>query len=298
MLVRICILITVLALPGSCFASSVAYSKVKVGRTVAHVVTIDLNDPEVKVTVALARGGPGRQETFKSIVGRTRPAAAITGTFFDTKSLMPTGDIAVHGTVVHSGVIGSAVWIGPDNKARIIGLKEGRKAGWKGCETVLCAGPRLVKDGRIQIMLRPEGFRASLSTPARRTGVGITRTGKLLLVAVNRRASLHDIARVLLNQGACDALCLDGGSSTALYQCGAYVAMPQRCLTNCLVVYTKSSSYLAAKTELAPARYFAKLPAKPANEFAITYLVPRFLTFNPLVHPAPWQSPAVIGTRR
>ena len=138
-----------LALPVSCLASSVAYSKVKVGRTVAHVVTIDLNDPEVKVSVALARGGAGRQEAFKSIVRRTRPTAAMTGTFFDTRTLMPTGDIAVSGTVVHSGVIGSALCIDSDNKASIIGLKDGRSRAWKGWETVLCAGPRLIEDGTM-----------------------------------------------------------------------------------------------------------------------------------------------------
>jgi len=290
---RICILIAVLALPVSCLASSVAHSKVKVGRTVAHVVTIDLNDPEVKVSVALARGGAGRQEAFKSIVGRTRPTAAMTGTFFDTRTLMPTGDIAVSGTVVHSGVIGSALCIDSDNKASIIGFKDGRSRAWKGWETVLCAGPRLVKNGRVRIVLRREGFRASLSTPARRTGVGITRSGKLLLVVINRPASLRDIARVFVSRGAVDALCLDGGSSTALYESGSFRAMPMRRLTNCLVVYSKNSSYLAARNELAPAKCFAKLPQRSTSEFAITNLLPRLLTLGSLARPAP-QSPAVV----
>jgi hypothetical protein len=294
---RICILITVLVLPVSCCASSVAYSKVKVGRTVARVVTADLNNPEVKVTVALARGGAGRQETFKSIVRRTKPTAAVTGTFFDTRTLMPTGDIAVFGTVIHSGVIGSALCIGPDNKASIISLKAGRDRAWKNYETVLCAGPRLIDHGRIAIALGPEGFRASLSTPARRTGVGITRAGKLLLVAIDRRTSLHDMARVLMRAGACDALCLDGGSSAALYHSGAFRVAPLRALTNCLLVYSRHDAYRAAKNELAPAGCFAKAADRPADGYPRTEPRLRLLTFSALIRPA-FELPAAIGPRR
>ena len=84
-------------------ASSVSYEVVKSGRIAAHVVTVSLADPETRVTVALARGGVGKGESFKSIVKRSRPVAAITGTFYDTKTMIPTGDIAVFGTVVHTG---------------------------------------------------------------------------------------------------------------------------------------------------------------------------------------------------
>ncbi|MCL5104069.1 MAG: phosphodiester glycosidase family protein [Armatimonadetes bacterium] len=250
-----------LMLAGACSASSIAYSKVKVGRTVAHVVTADLTNREVRVSVELARGGAGRQEPFKSMIGRARPAAAITGTFFDTRTLIPTGDIAVFGTVVHFGCIGSALCIDSNNVPTMVPLRAGRQCRWMGYETVLCAGPTLISQGRTAIALKREGFRRSLCAPARRTAVGITRSGKLLIVAVNRRASLHEVARLMLKLNAKDAVCLDGGSSTAFYYQGRYFATPGRRLTNCLVVYSSTSNYNAAKTALAPASCFAAAPS-------------------------------------
>jgi exopolysaccharide biosynthesis protein len=238
-------------------ASSIAYTKVKVGSTVAHTVTVDLANPEVRVSVALAAGGSGKAEAFKSIIKRTRPNAAVTGTFFDTRTLIPTGDIALFGTIVHYGSIGRAVCIDSNNKAAIIPLHSGRLCRWNGYETVLCAGPTLLSGGKIGLALKHEGFRRSLMYGSRRTAVGITKSGKLLLVAVNRRASLYSIAKLMIKLNVVDAVSLDGGSSTAFYYNGRYFAMPGRSLTNCLVVYSSSQSYNRAKAALAPARLFA-----------------------------------------
>lgn len=251
--------ISLLVLVGACQASSVEYTRIKTGRLTSHVISIDLNNPETRVTVALAKGGAGRHEPFKAMVRRIKPAAAITGTFFDTKTLLPTGDIAVYGTLVHVGVIGSALCIDRDNKACIVSLKEGRRQGWMDYETVVCAGPRLVKNGSISINLKKEGFRSGLTAPTRRTAVGITGKGKILLLAINRKASLHDTARALLAAGAKDALCLDGGSSTGFYCNGSFLAVPQRLLTNLIVVYKGQEQYQAAKCDIAPAKYFAEL---------------------------------------
>jgi hypothetical protein len=258
------VLVLCLALTELSWASSVEYAKIKTGRYSAHTVTVNLNDPEVRVTVALARGGAGQSESFESIMNRVRPAAAITGTFFDTKTLLPTGDIAMFGTLVHSGCIGSALCIDLSNKASIVPLHEGRQNKWSGYETVLCAGPMLVSNGKVSIALKHEGFRGSLCAPARRTAVGITRSGKLLIVAINRQTSLSAIAKVMVKLNTVDALCLDGGSSTGFYYQGRFMAVPTRALTNCLAVYSKSQAYQAAKAELAPVKLFAKADTKPA----------------------------------
>ncbi len=249
----------------SCFASSVGYQRVTHGRLAAHAVTVNLADPTVKVTVGLAAGGAGRCETFRRMINRTRPAAAITGTFFDTKTLIPTGDILLRGTLVHKGVIGSALCIDANNKAAVVPLKEGRRTKWAGYETVLCAGPTLVSGGKVAIGLKHEGFRRSLMTSTRRTAVGITKSGKLVLICVNRRASLYQVAKLMIAKlGVQQALCLDGGSSTAFYYQGSYLACPQRTLTNCLMVYSTEAAYARAKTALAPSRYFAKADPQPS----------------------------------
>jgi hypothetical protein len=260
-------LILAIALFNVSWASSIEYGKVKIGKIVAHTVTVNLHDDNVRVTVALARGGTGSSESFKSIIGRAKPAVAITGTFFDTKTLVPTGDIALFGTIVHSGCVGSALCIDPDNRACIVPLSEGRQSKWTGYETVLCAGPRLVSNGKVSIALKHEGFRDSLLAPARRTAVGITESGKLLIVAINRDTSLAAIAKVMVALNTMDAVCLDGGSSTGFYYQGNFLAVPSRQLTNCLVVYSSTERYQSAKADLAPSRYFAGTQPEPIAHF-------------------------------
>ena len=237
--------------------TSIAYVKVVSGSTVAHTITVDLNNPNIKVSVALAKGGTGNSELFKSIVNRTHPAAAITGTFFDTKTLMPTGDIALFSTLVHSGCIGSALCIDARNRAAIVPLRKGRKNRWKGYETVMCAGPTLVSGGKVAIAVKHEGFRGSLYKSSRRTAVGITKAGKLLLAAFSRNTSLYDVAKLMVKLNVVDAVSLDGGSSAALYHYGRYFVMPGRRLTNCLVIYATTSDYQRARTALLPVELIA-----------------------------------------
>ena len=247
----------------SALASSVAYSRVKARGIAAHVVTVNLADAETRVSVALASGGMGKSESFKSMVRRAHPRAAITGTFFDTHTLIPTGDIAVFGNVVHTGCIGAALCIDAHNKASVVSLSAGRKQNWAGYETVLCCGPVLVSRGKASVCLSRDGFGRSLRAPATRTAVGITRAGKLLLVAVNRKTSLGRVAKVMLSLGAVDALSLDGGSSTGFYSDGRYLANPHRKLTNLLVVYSKSSDYERAKGALVPVSLLPRVAIKP-----------------------------------
>lgn len=269
-------------------ASSVVYERVKKGRTYAHLVTVNLTDTRTRVTVALARGGLGRGESFKSMVRRTRPAAAITGTFFDTRTLLPTGDIGVFGKIVHTGCIGSALCIDSRNKATVVPIAVGRKSGWAGYETVLCCGPALVSKGSAAICVRYQGFGGSLKAPATRTAVGITRSGKLLLVAVNRKTTLRGVARLMLALGARDALLLDGGSSTGFYANNGYAANPVRKLTNLLVVYSKSNDYARAKVALVPASLMPKAAAKPHVSMlsAITAAVATPASDAAILHPA------------
>lgn len=249
----------------STLASSVAYSRVNACGIAAHVATVNLADGDIRVSVALAGGGPGKGESFKSIVTRSNPCAAITGTFFDTRTLIPTGDIVVFGQVVHTGCVGSALCIDVHNRASIVPLSSGRKQNWAGYETVLCCGPSLVSRGKMSVCLSREGFGRSLCAPATRTAVGITRAGKLLLVAVNRKTTLSTVARLLLSLGAVDALSLDGGSSTGFYADGHFHANPPRKLTNLLVVYAKSSDCERARSALVPAPWLPKAAINPLS---------------------------------
>lgn len=240
----------------SCFAQAgqdVVYSRAYWGGIPAHVVTVNLNSPDVKVTAALAQNGAGTSESFSSMLNRLQPAAAITGTFFCTRSLLPTGDIVIEGTPVYTGCVGKAMCITPLNTVEFVPYIKGHRAGWDGFETVLSAGPTLVQNGAVCLFPRDEGF----SDPAlfgrkMRTAVGVTADNQLLLVAVQKPIYMKELAKIMLHLGAVNAVDLDGGSSTALYYDGKQIARPGRRLTNLLVVYENQNDYYMHRQALAP----------------------------------------------
>jgi exopolysaccharide biosynthesis protein len=107
---------------------------------------------------------------------------------------------------------------------------------------VINGGPRLLRDGRAQISAEAEGFDhpgdpgffyafALRRNP--RTIAGVTRDGRLLLVAVDGRApgysaglSFAEEAAVMRALGADDAVNLDGGGSTTMTIRGTVVTRP------------------------------------------------------------------------
>jgi exopolysaccharide biosynthesis protein len=252
-----------LSLVATCWASprSVNYSKVKVAGTPTHVVTVNLNDPEVRVSVAMARSAGGA-ETFRSVLRRTRPAAAITGTYFATDSFWPVGDIVVDGQWLNHGLVGTALAITADNHAEFIETRHHPDRDWSAYTTVLCGGPRLLTDGKVTVGPRWEGFRdRSLLALRPRTAVGLTKWGKLLMVAVTKPIHLTRLAGIMRRLGAWDAINLDGGSSTAMFYRGALFSRPARSLTNLLVVYDTREAFARKRPGLAPGRLAAATPA-------------------------------------
>lgn len=97
----------------------------------------------------------------------------------------------------------------------------------------LAAGPRLVAAGEVRVSLEEEGFFGSYLREAHpRTAAGITADGALILMVVDGRqgdsrgATLDELAGLLLQVGAVDALNLDGGGSSALVVNGTLVNRP------------------------------------------------------------------------
>ena len=87
-------------------------------------------------------------------------------------------------------------------------------------ETVLCCGPLLINDGKMEEMLTTDFH----MKPHPRTAIGITKDGRLLLVTVDGRFKDKAIgmSTTLLQEymhilGAYEALNLDGGGSTAMW---------------------------------------------------------------------------------
>lgn len=224
--------------------SSVVYEKKVILGIPVNVITVNLNDPEVCVTAAIAKGGIGTSERFKSLINRVHPAAAITGTFFDTRSLVPVGDIVVAGQQVHQGMVGTGVAFSGSNRIDFVPLKTGRREDWASYEMVLCAGPWLVKDGVRTVRPWAEGFRdRSLYALRPRAAIGLTKHNKLLLITIEKPVHYTHVSKVMKALGAVNALGMDGGSSTALSIRGRIISKPSRRLTNVLLVYDKPHAY-------------------------------------------------------
>ena len=84
-------------------------------------------------------------------------------------------------------------------------------------EAIACFGSTLVKDGKVCIN-RTESY---YTDRASRTAVGITKTGKVVLMVLDGRqepfscgGSMQEIAQIMLEAGCVEAVNLDGGGST------------------------------------------------------------------------------------
>lgn len=234
-------------------APAVAYRKVVAAGVPLHIVQVDLRRRNVHVGIATARNGVGFYDTWSGIIDRTRPTAAITGTYFGIESAIPVGSIVVGGRVVHRGLVGTAFTFTRAGKAQLVACRPGTDYDWSAYETVLRAGPRLLSDGKRTLAPHAEGFRdPAIFARKKRTAVAITRHGKLLFVAVQKPVLLRTLAEALRSLGVTDAMCLDGGSSTGLYYRGKSHVVPNRSLTNLLVVYDTTANYRQHAALLAP----------------------------------------------
>lgn len=234
-------------------AGSVVYTKTWIRGVVAHVVTADLNDPNVKVSPAVAKYGIGHSEVFGSMLSRLQPAAAITGTYFCVRSLIPVGDIVIDGQQVNSGCVGTPVCFTSDNLCMIDAPRSSAQQGSSLYQAIVCTGPRLVSHGDVYLDPPSEGFRdRSIYRQASRAAIGVTKNNKLLLVTVNRAVYLRKLAYIMKELGAANAVNLDGGSSTALYCNGRVLSHPARRLTNLIVIYDSPAKYAQVRPILAP----------------------------------------------
>lgn len=234
-------------------AVNVTFAKVKVAGVPVNVVTANLNSPDVYVTPALARRGVGTCESFRSMIRRTRPAAAINGTFFCTRTLKPTGDIVIDGRLLWKGYLGTAVAVDYSGGVHFVPTHNTRYYKWYDYDQVLAAGPTLVLGGKTIVMPKTEGFRSGVHFNKRaRAAVGLTWNNKLVFVTTKKNIYYRQLAKVMKYLKCRDAAVLDGGSSIGLYCKGKLIANPGRGMTNCLLVYDDLNAYERYRGALCP----------------------------------------------
>lgn len=99
---------------------------------------------------------------------------------------------------------------------------------------IIGAGPLLVQNGQMVLDAKSEQFGdAFIQEMATRSAIGQKTDGTLLLVTVHNRidgkgATLAEMAEIMNQLGAINALNLDGGSSTTLYLGGQILDRPPR----------------------------------------------------------------------
>lgn len=215
-----------------------------------YVITVDLNDPGVRVDIGLPERGIHYSETFGSIVRRHAPLAAVTGTYFDMRTLLPTGTIVIDGKTVHQSHIGTAVCFTGDNKVTFVAANRGEPCDMSKAESGLRTGPRLLALGQYALNARREGYRHPGLFGARtRMALGVTPSNRLLLVSVRTPVTFSRLASIMKSLGAVDAVCLDGGTSSAMYFRGQILRRPGRMLTNVIEVRQRPVPVTVAKQD-------------------------------------------------
>ncbi len=100
-------------------------------------------------------------------------------------------------------------------------------------EDAISGVPQLIKNGKIEITWEEEkSSKSFVETKHPRTAVAKLKDGKFLMVTVDGRSEasggigLEDLAKILLELGATDAMNLDGGGSSTMFLDGKVVNHP------------------------------------------------------------------------
>jgi exopolysaccharide biosynthesis protein len=114
--------------------------------------------------------------------------------------------------------------------------------------------PQLIRNGKIDITWQQEKTsKAFVETHHPRTAAALLKDGKFLMITVDGRSeesggiSLPDLANVLLEMGATDAMNLDGGGSTTMFLNGKVVNKPsnkegERAVSDAILVFPRKKN--------------------------------------------------------
>lgn len=210
----------------------------------AQMVTISLMHPKIKLDVVLAGDTTGKVENLSSIAKRSKATVAINGTFFDayTKDSYkaPYGYIVSKGELRMKASGDKRTIFTYDNNLLadlIPGADFNEYFNQGSIQGALQAGPRLLVDGKVSLDVKAEGFKDPkiLTGGGARSALGLTRDHKLILLTTSG-ATIPQLAEMMKQAGAYQAMNLDGGASSGLYYNGKYLTTPGRQISNALVV--------------------------------------------------------------
>ncbi|MCY1702509.1 LysM peptidoglycan-binding domain-containing protein [Deinococcus sp. SL84] len=180
-----------------------------------RMVRVDLRWPGVLVSPVMPQSGRGAR--VSTLARQSGADAVINGSYFHPQTYAPAGDLVRSGQLLSWGRIPAALAITPDNRAVITGGtgSPGPKA-WRGMETVIATGPRILVGGQIRRTYGTAFRDPAVFGRAARSAVGLSGNRDLFLVSTQARLTPSEMAKVMRQLGAQNALLLDGGSSAGL----------------------------------------------------------------------------------
>jgi exopolysaccharide biosynthesis protein len=182
------------------------------------------------------------RETFASMVRRTKPLAAINGTYFDPRSGRPVGGLVRNGKIVFDGLGHSSIVV------RTSGAVEIKKdpcfdslahQEWdQSIRLAVGTGPLLLCSGKVERNMRDEGYGdPGVFGKSQRSAFGLTGAGKPVLISVASSISLKTLAAIMLDLGLREGVNLDGGGSCSLYYGYKYLRLSNRPIPQMLAVF-------------------------------------------------------------
>ncbi|HEY9633679.1 MAG TPA: phosphodiester glycosidase family protein [Coleofasciculaceae cyanobacterium] len=233
-------------------------------KTVAGVsfyqTTIDFADPETFITIGLANNATqansvtvnNGDEPFEKLVARHQAAVVANGTFFSKDAQK-----RVMGNMVAAGQFlnysrwenyGTTLGIRAGNQLEMITARVEGKPEWNQHWFSLTCGPRLIKQGKIWLSPKTEGFAdPHVLNVGGRTAIGFpANRQQLFLITFLAGLSLQQEAEIMKAIGCVEAMNLDGGASEALAHKGEILVPAGRNLTNVIVVYDRNHPAPAA----------------------------------------------------
>jgi hypothetical protein len=217
-------------------AKPIRYESFKDGKIYYHAVIADMSKNKV---TAEAYYSPSLNNVWK-LVGDRQPAAAITGTFFAFENQQPVADVVVDGRLVAEGQRGSALGVDWYGKVHIFDTPFRQPIDWYTYRHLIRGTVRLIRDGKVSPDPKSQHFTDSaIWGRAGRTGVGLTKDNKLVMMATTHKLTLSEFGRAMKKKGVVDAVSLDGGGSTMLYYRGALVVPPHRSLSNLFILHER-----------------------------------------------------------
>lgn len=220
---------------GTSAARPISYDSFSFHHHIYHVVAVNLSS------------GACAAETVHSdwltsvhnLVDRSQPTVAITGTFFSPRSQKCVADVVVDGNLVAHGSRGTAVAVDWYGKVRIFDEPFNHPVDWSSYKFGLRGAVRVVDGGKVRPNPKAQRFHdKDIWSHARRTGLGLTTSGRLLLFGTNDQVSLSELGYAMKSRGVRNGVSLDGGSSTCFYYNGSFLVPPKRKLCNLFVVRT------------------------------------------------------------